>query len=90
MDKELKNILGRLEYKLDFLFNKLCAVEDFFKDDYYKKLYEEAKAKKENAEWELVNFIERGRNRGTIREEEQKAYRNYQEYEEILDKEEVN
>ena len=73
MDKELKNRLGRLEHKIDFVFNKLCEVEDFFKDDYYKKLYEEAKTKKENAEWELVDFIERGRNRGTIREEEQKS-----------------
>lgn len=85
MDKELKNKLGRLEYKIDFVFNKLCEVEDFFKDDYYKKLYEEAKEKKEYAEWEFVDFIDRNRKRGIIREEEQKTYRNYQEYEGILD-----
>ena len=86
MDKELKNRLGRLEHKLDCTFNKLMELEDFFKDDYYKKMVEEAKAKKENAEWEFVDTINRCRERGRTKEDEYSRYWDYQDIELLEEK----
>lgn len=86
MDKELKRTLGRLEHKLDCTFLKLVELEDFFKDDYYKKMIEEAKAKKENAEWEFTNTIERARERGNSREEQIKNFNNYVDWELVEEK----